>query len=67
MVEYNGERTVGGMTKFIETGGEYGKAPPEEEEEDYDEDEVSIIPHISCPWLSHFTPLVLQYFTSDYC
>ena len=33
--EYNGERTVGGMTKFIETGGEYGRAPPEE---DYDEE-----------------------------
>ncbi|KAF0295579.1 Protein disulfide-isomerase [Amphibalanus amphitrite] len=37
VVEYNGERTVGGMTKFIETGGEYGKAPPEED--DYDDDE----------------------------
>ena len=38
VVEYNGERTVGGMARFIETGGEYGRAPPEE---DYD-DEVGI-------------------------
>jgi protein disulfide-isomerase A1 len=29
VVEYNGERTLEGLTKFIETGGEYGKAAPE--------------------------------------
>ncbi|XP_022246039.1 protein disulfide-isomerase 2-like isoform X2 [Limulus polyphemus] len=29
-VEYNGERTLDGMTKFLETNGEYGKAAPDE-------------------------------------
>lgn len=32
VVEYNGERTLEGMTKFLESGGEVGKAAPEEEE-----------------------------------
>ena len=30
MVEYNGERTLAGMSKFLETGGTYGQAAPEE-------------------------------------
>lgn len=29
-VEYNGERTLEGLSKFIDTDGEYGKAAPEE-------------------------------------
>lgn len=41
VVEYNGERTLEGLTKFIETGGEYGQSAPEpkmdESEEDDDE------------------------------
>ena len=30
VVEYNGERTLEGMSKFIETGGVYGQAAPDE-------------------------------------
>ncbi|KAK2705609.1 protein disulfide-isomerase-like [Artemia franciscana] len=33
-VKYNGERTLEGMSKFIETGGVYGQAAPDEEEEE---------------------------------
>ncbi|XP_037074846.1 protein disulfide-isomerase 2-like [Pollicipes pollicipes] len=39
VIEYNGERTVGGMSKFIETAGEYGRAPPEDEYDYYDDEE----------------------------
>lgn len=30
VVEYNGERTLAGMSKFLETGGTYGQAAPDE-------------------------------------
>lgn len=30
VVDYNGERTLEGMIKFIESGGEYGKGSSEE-------------------------------------
>lgn len=30
VVEYNGERTLAGLSKFLETGGTYGQAAPEE-------------------------------------
>jgi len=41
VVEYNGERTFEGMKKFVESNGEYGKAPAEDlqEEEDKQEDD----------------------------
>lgn len=32
MVEYNGERTLEGLSKFLETGGVYGQAAPEDME-----------------------------------
>jgi len=37
VVEYNGERTLAGMSKFLETGGTYGQAAPDEEEEEEEE------------------------------
>jgi hypothetical protein len=33
VVDYNGERTLEGMTKFLETGGVYGQAAPDSEPE----------------------------------
>lgn len=39
VVQYNGERTLEGLSKFIDTNGEYGQAPPEEVEEEEEEEE----------------------------
>jgi len=44
VVEYNGERTLEGMTKFLETGGVYGQAAPEEDEDDEEIDEEGDVP-----------------------
>jgi len=43
VVEYNGERTLAGMSKFLETDGVYGQAPPDDDDDDdYDEDDEEV-------------------------
>lgn len=39
VVEYNGERTLEGLSKFLDTDGEYGKGAPEEVTEEEEEEE----------------------------
>ncbi|XP_018497136.1 protein disulfide-isomerase isoform X2 [Galendromus occidentalis] len=39
VVEYNGERTLEGLKKFIESDGDYGKAPAEDVQEDEEKQE----------------------------
>jgi len=39
-IEYNGERTLEGISKFLETGGEYGMAAQDEDEEEDEDDDL---------------------------
>jgi len=40
VVEYNGERTLEGLSKFLETDGSYGQAAPDEAEEADEDDDA---------------------------
>ena len=40
VVEYNGERTLEGMKKFVESGGEIGQAAPEDGEAEEDDEDL---------------------------
>jgi len=39
IIDYEGERTLAGLTKFIETDGALGKAPAEESSEEVEKAE----------------------------
>lgn len=39
VIEYNGERTLEGLTKFIETDGDYGRAAPDQEIDEEEEED----------------------------
>ncbi|KAK3851523.1 hypothetical protein Pcinc_031790 [Petrolisthes cinctipes] len=42
VVEYNGERTLEGLSKFLETGGVYGQAAPDDEDDEEVDEEGDV-------------------------
>lgn len=54
VIDYNGERTLEGFTKFLESGGKEGGAPAGDDDEDLDAEVISS--QWSLTQLTHLRP-----------